>query len=219
MGLRSSLRALRQEKGWTQEQLAEKLGVARSTVTQWESGWSQPRMGMVVKLSNLFGVSPSVFVDGGVADDMEMERLPEGFFSINPVPTVPIPVVDHVHAGMPTDPDEADYILDVPETIIKPGSDYVGCIVDGDCMDKIYPEDCLIVVRLTPTIPSGVIGVFRIDGYQTVMRRVYRGANTLILSPESYNPEHKDIVITEESGKTVEALGVVEWFQAKQPLA
>lgn len=213
MSVGASIKRLRNDRDWTQEQLAEKVGVARSTVTQWESGWSKPRMGMVEKLAGIFNVPVST-----VIGDAQKPDLPPGFLPIHPCKTVPIPVVDHVHAGMPTDPDEADYILEVPEVVIKPNETYVGYIVDGDCMDKVYPEGCLIVIKLTTDVCSGSIGVFRIDGYQTVMRRVHRGANTLILSPESFNTEHKDIIITEESGQTVETVGVIVWFQAREEL-
>lgn len=36
------LKALRQEKGWTQEELAGRLGVALRTLQRWEGGKSQP---------------------------------------------------------------------------------------------------------------------------------------------------------------------------------
>lgn len=46
----------------TQGELANKLGVARSTVTQWENGWSSPRMGMVQKLAGVFNVTTGEIV-------------------------------------------------------------------------------------------------------------------------------------------------------------
>ena len=37
----SFMQALRKEQGWTQEQLAERVGVSRRTVSRWETGVSQ----------------------------------------------------------------------------------------------------------------------------------------------------------------------------------
>lgn len=217
MGLQENIRKLRQSKDWTQEQLAERLGVARSTVTQWESGWSQPRMGMVIKLSELFNVPPAYLIEGALEDDNN-RHVPKGFMPINPVPTVKVPVVGVVHAGQPIDYEEVDYTLDVPQSIIHHDDGYYGCIVEGDCMDRVYPEGCLVVVDTHKEPRDGSIGAFEIDGYQVVMRRVHRGANTLILSPESFNSEHRDLVFTEEGGHTVEAIGTVVWFQAKEEM-
>ena len=63
MSVGENIKRLRKQRGLTQEQLADKVNVVRSTVTQWESGWSQPRMGKVNLLSQIFGVDPSEIVD------------------------------------------------------------------------------------------------------------------------------------------------------------
>lgn len=55
----------------TQGELAEKLGVARTTVTQWERGWSSPRMGMIKKLAGVFKVTTSEIVAENDGDDAE----------------------------------------------------------------------------------------------------------------------------------------------------
>lgn len=222
MGMAENIDALLVKYDIPQARLADIAGVAESSVTRWRKG-GQIRKENLRRIMDYFNLTEDDILSttAGLAAKEHgtyQPDIPSGFLPIHPCKTVPIPVVDHVHAGMPTDPDEADYILEVPEVLIIPNEVYVGYIVDGDCMNKIYPEGCLIVIRLTKDIPSGSIGVFRIDGYQTVMRRVYRGANTLILSPESYNPDNKDIIITEESGQTVEAVGIVIWFQAREEL-
>ena len=46
---------VRKSKNMTQMKLASSLGVARTTVSMWETGKSKPRADMLVKLSEIFG--------------------------------------------------------------------------------------------------------------------------------------------------------------------
>ena len=48
---------LRKSRGWSQEELAERLDVSRQSVSKWESGISNPELDKVVAMSTLFGVS------------------------------------------------------------------------------------------------------------------------------------------------------------------
>ena len=64
--------ALRKEKGLTQEQLGEALGVTNKTVSRWENGNYMPNVEMLSLLSKEFGVSINELISG--------ERLlPEDF--------------------------------------------------------------------------------------------------------------------------------------------
>jgi transcriptional regulator with XRE-family HTH domain len=58
---------LRKKNDWSQEQLAEQLGISRQSVSKWESGAAVPDLDRILKLSELFGVS----VDYLVKDEME----------------------------------------------------------------------------------------------------------------------------------------------------
>ena len=48
---------LRKKNGWSQEELAEQLGVSRQSVSKWESGMSVPDLNKIIAMSELFGVS------------------------------------------------------------------------------------------------------------------------------------------------------------------
>ena len=48
---------LRTEKGWSQEDLAEKLYVTRQAVSRWETGETVPNTETLKRLSKLFDVS------------------------------------------------------------------------------------------------------------------------------------------------------------------
>ena len=48
---------LRKSRGWSQEELAERLDVSRQSVSKWESGASTPEPDKIVAISEIFGVS------------------------------------------------------------------------------------------------------------------------------------------------------------------
>jgi putative transcriptional regulator len=52
--MRSALRALRAEHGWSQSQLAERLGVSRQTVSAIENGRYDPSLPLAFTISAVF---------------------------------------------------------------------------------------------------------------------------------------------------------------------
>ncbi len=57
--LNEKLKALREEKGLSQEELAIKLNVVRQTISKWEKGLSTPDAEMLVLLAAVFGTTVS----------------------------------------------------------------------------------------------------------------------------------------------------------------
>lgn len=58
------LQTLRREKKLTQEQLAEHLGVARRTVSRWETGSNLPDLDLLIELSDLYAVDLRELLNG-----------------------------------------------------------------------------------------------------------------------------------------------------------
>jgi transcriptional regulator with XRE-family HTH domain len=56
------LQILRKNKGYTQEALADKLGVSRQAVAKWESGQIYPDISNLIQLSDLMSVSVDYLV-------------------------------------------------------------------------------------------------------------------------------------------------------------
>ncbi len=65
-----TIRQLRQARGWSQIDLAVRIGVDRSNVTRWESGAKTPSPGNRQRLAKLFGVEV-----GEIAFGQDEERL------------------------------------------------------------------------------------------------------------------------------------------------
>ena len=108
--------------------------------------------------------------------------------------------------------------VEIPAFLLAEDPDTYAAIAEGDCMNRVYPEGCIIAISPNRQPKNGSVAVVTIDGCDAVMRRMYRTPNTLLLSPESHNPEHKDIVITADDDHVVEFGGKVVWFQAKEEI-
>ena len=67
MLLADKLRAIRLHLGFTQDQMAEKLGLSetsrRSRVSEWENGRTEPNRFVLLKYTELVGVSVSQVID------------------------------------------------------------------------------------------------------------------------------------------------------------
>lgn len=210
MSTGANIKRLREQHGLTQEQLGKMVDVSRSTITQWERGWTTPRMGNVQLLAGALGVSTA---------DIIADELPPSN-AIKPTTAKPAyaPLLGRVHAGKAQEPDVLQDAVPVPYEIIKRHPQGYFLQVEGDCMDNVYPEGCYILIDPEQCPSNGSIAVVSIDGADYVMRRLYRGANTLILSPDSSNAEHVDMVFAATTEHTVEFHGTVVWFQSSKEM-
>ena len=58
------LKELRKERGITQEQLAEVIGVSGRTVSRWETGFNMPDLDILIKLADYYNVEIREILDG-----------------------------------------------------------------------------------------------------------------------------------------------------------
>lgn len=205
MSVGANILKYRKAHKMTQDDLAKKLDVARSTVTQWENGWSSPRMGMVQKLAGVFGVSTSDIVaeyDSSLAMHVKTSSA-----------MVPVRVLGRTHAGERMDEDESDYEAEFPQSVVSRHPNCFALTVEGDCMNRRYHNGDHILVDpdMEPRNGSAVVAEFS-DG-RSVVRSYLRGSSTLILAPDSYLEGYEDIIIAMDD-EPVNLLGVVFWNQA-----
>ena len=74
MILADKITALRKKAGWSQEELAEQLGVTRQSVSKWEGAQSVPDMDKVVQMSRLFGVTTDFLLKDELSEEEEYTR-------------------------------------------------------------------------------------------------------------------------------------------------
>ena len=66
----------RKKNGWSQEDLAEKLGVSRQSVSKWESAQAIPDMKKILQLSEVFGVSTDYLIRDEIEEVPALELAP-----------------------------------------------------------------------------------------------------------------------------------------------
>lgn len=63
--------------GWSQVELAKRLGVAKQTVSNWENDNIQPSIEMLVRLAKLFNVSTDYLLGLDSIPWLSIEGIPE----------------------------------------------------------------------------------------------------------------------------------------------
>ena len=212
-----NLKALRETKGITQQELADALEVTQNTVSGWETREKKPRQQAVVKRicdmfdvteQDLFGFSDGFYakqygLSGQVAEPVAM--------------TATAPVLGRIAAG---DPREALEMTgeehSLPDALKAKYPDGFFLVVRGDSMNLVLPDGCyaFIIPEADRPVKSGDIAAVKVNGDDATIKRVKMVDGVIILEPESSNPAHKRRVIDSEDPDApyVRMLGKVGWF-------
>ena len=79
-----NLKALRKDRGLSQEELAVRLNVVRQTISKWEKGLSVPDAAMLIRLAEVLDTTVSRLLGAdGPEDEADRDRLAEQLARIN----------------------------------------------------------------------------------------------------------------------------------------
>lgn len=206
------IKKLRTEKGLTQEELGEMLGVKRAAVNKWESGMVQNlKRTTIQKLAIIFNVNPATFIDGSENFESEKEKSSPNSNVTDILPSdniYKIPVFSTVSAGFGacacSDIDEF-----IPVYISNPADvpDTIGIKVRGDSMYPKIEDGDIIIVRKQESVDSGSIAVMLLDGEEGLVKKVEYGRNWIDLI--SINPEYKTRRFENEEVLRLRVVGLV----------
>ena len=128
MNFAEKLNYLRTKNGYSQETLAEELGVSRQSISKWELGTTLPETDKLLAIGQLFGVSlDSLLVDSMPLDTKDdLDRLVLKFLgSAQDMDTISKELVDIVKDGV-IDKDEKIQL----DAIVKTLDDVTKIIAD-----------------------------------------------------------------------------------------
>lgn len=77
MKLQDKFIMLRKKQGWSQEDLADKLGVSRQAVSRWENGSALPDAQNILQISRLFQVTADYLLNDDFESDADIPIVQE----------------------------------------------------------------------------------------------------------------------------------------------
>lgn len=193
------IKRLRNERGMTQEELGELLGVKKAAVQKWESGRVKNlKRDTIKKMAEFFGVSPALFIG---SEGEEKNDSDSGIYQI--------PVYESVSAGFGSYADSAITEF-TPITVNNPSEVpyLMGIKVEGDSMYPKIEDGDTIIVRRQSSVDSGSIAVILIDGEEGVVKRIEYGKDWVDLV--SINPEYKTRRFSGKEAARLQVVGLVK---------
>ncbi|HIZ47004.1 MAG TPA: XRE family transcriptional regulator [Candidatus Olsenella pullistercoris] len=208
------VRYLRKACGLSQEELAERLDLTRPSVTSWETGKTKPRLDKLEQLASILGTSAYYLLNGEEPPSPDFSYPSGARRPVGRSGTVPMRRLGKTHAGSAVEEMEDEGTVEVPARVTEMHPNGFALSVEGDCMDRAYPDGCVVLVDPDAQPWNGCAVVAETSPGESVLRRYMRGSNTLMLSADSHSGDYEDMVFSNEETQEVRTLGVVVWFQA-----
>ena len=203
MDLGKKIRAHRDELGLTQAELADKLGLTYSSVSQWESGRATPRTPILRQLADLFDTT---------AADLMGEDATEAAISGT---SRMVPLLGFAHMGEPCDEGNLADEVEVPASIADAHPRGFMVHAQGGCMDNRFPHDALLLVDPDMEPVNGQPVLAETADYGAVVRNYTRGRSTVMLTADSHSGEYDDI-LAGPGDEPVVCKGRVVWYMGER---
>ena len=211
----SQIKKLRNGRGWTQPQLADKLSVSKQTISNWETGIKVPRMGSLQKLADLFNVKIGEITNASIEyDDASILNKPSNIIYplSDSLQRVRIPIIGEIACGDPITAEEniEGYTEETFEKPIPSGTLFaLRC--KGHSMEPTIHDGSLVTIRDQPTVEDGEIAAVLVDGdNEATLKRVKHQGDLIMLMPD--NKEYDPIILDKNNpGRIVGKAVHVSW--------
>lgn len=186
----------RKNKGVSQEEVANFLGVSRVTYTRYENGTRSPDKETLVKLANYFEVSTDFLLEVKTSANSENRRW--------------VPVLGKIPAGLPIE--AVDSIIGYVELPADqhPNTNLYALLVQGDSMEPQVMDGDIVIFKPQPDADSGQLVIVRLNGHEATLKKLKKMDEGIMLIPNN-QPKHEPIFFNWQqiASLPVEIIGVV----------
>ncbi len=178
---------LRKREKLSQQELGDKLGLGKSTISMYENGKRKPSYEVLEAIADYFKVNISLLMGKEMGTDCGVSP---GTRRIN--------VLGSIRAGIPAE--AVEDIVDweeIPEEMCKGGKEYFGLKVKGDSMWPDFLEGDVVIIQKTPVCNNGNICAVYVNGYDATLKQIKLGDDgSITLQPR--NPSYPPRTYTKE---------------------
>lgn len=163
---------IRKSKKLRQQDVADRIGVQRSTYGKYETGDSEPDLKMLKKLAEFFGTTVEYLI--GNTDDPSPSKTD----------ATRIPVVGRVEAGIAREAiqDIVDWEEIDPE-MLRGGAEYIGLVIHGKSMEPRMKEGDVVIVRIQDDCDTGDIAIVFVNGDEATCKKIKKTPEGVLLIP------------------------------------
>lgn len=206
MSFGAKLKKCRKDSSLSQKEFGQKIGVAESTVSLYESNKRFPDADTLKKISALFEVSLDYLLGNEPAKAAQPKTTGRG---------VRIPVLGRVVAGIPIEAVEEilDYEEITPE--LAATGEFFALKIRGHSMEPRMMEGDVVIVRRQDDVESGDIAIVLVNGNEATVKRVKKqedgitliANNISVYEPHYYSNKEIEELPVRILGKVVELRG------------
>ena len=197
------IQEIRTQRGMTQEALAERINISKSSISEWEACKRVPRMETLRKIADALGVDVWEIIG---FNNVEYTPIKDGYplpSNVRPISALHrqrVPLIGSVAAGEPIyDPEDLGVYVESPVDADA------AITIRGDSMIPNYLDGDLVYVKVRPDVPEGAVAVVFLDDEAT-LKHVYKRPTGLTLISD--NPAHPPIMVEFEDYANVRIFGV-----------
>jgi len=190
----NKIKAARKAAGMTQRQLASKIGVKNTSISNWEKNISRPDPDTIAKICGALEIDAGFLFDAepGICNDKAQNPL--GF---EPMPNMTkIPLIGDIACGEPITAEEnvIDHI-----SVVERWHANFALRCHGNSMEPKIHDGDIVAIRKQPTVENGQIAAVRI-GDEATLKKVYAYQDRMILQP--INTSYEPIMLLREEMNT-----------------
>lgn len=181
--LNNNVKHLRGVRGISQQTLADKVGVDRSTISRIENGEIETTIDNAMKIAKVLSVNIEDLItkdlsfDNGTLVDVDCE-------------SIQIPVLGTIKAGIAIEAQEdiLEYV-DIPKEWVKGGKVFYGLKISGDSMFPKYNESDIVIFEHTQDyiLAQNKDCAVMVNGFDATFKNVTITENGITLVPLNLN--------------------------------